>query len=197
MKLKPTSLSVLFCTISQAFDNSGICETSSHAGCDHINGCVDVITTVDVNQDILSDFSIYLALGMGSIVINIVFFAMCAIHYKRKRHSNYIISNAAMSPIEDADIQEHAYDEIDENVLSVELTNEEAVLQQHDRCDVSTASGSSRDDIPGHGYLTPYQPVVHYPNAIYKNLPLNSDIPHSSGTSDCIVETYENTVVFY
>lgn len=123
---------------------------------------------------------------------------MCVVSYKRKRHSNDIISNenAAMGPIEDANIQEHAYDDIDENAIMGDITNQGVVINQHIK-EESTASGDSVEDFPGDDYLTPYQPIARYSNAMYTNLPLNSDTPQCSRTADRFVEKYENTVIFH
>lgn len=126
---------------------------------------------------------------------------MCVVSYKRKRHSNDIISNenAAMGPIEDANIQEHAYDDIDENAIIADITNQGVVINQHIKCEESAASGASEEDFTGDkgdDHLMPHQPIVRYSNAMYKNLPLSSDTPRSSGTTDRFVEKYENTVIF-
>ncbi|CAG2255287.1 unnamed protein product [Mytilus edulis] len=66
-------------------------------------------------------------LGIGGISINMVLCIMCMVLYKRKRHSNEIISheNAFMGPIEDANIQEHTYADIDENAIMGDITNQE------------------------------------------------------------------------
>lgn len=123
---------------------------------------------------------------------------MCVVSYKRKRHSNDIISheNAGMGPIEDANIQEHAYDDIDENAIMGDITNQGVVINQHIKCEESPPSGACVEDFRGDDYLTPHQPIVRYSNAMYKNLPLRSDAPRCSGTTDCFVEKYENTVIF-
>lgn len=127
-----------------------------------------------------------------------VFCIICAVYYKRKRTSKHSISSehAAIGPLADANIQEHAYDEIDENAVTVEITNQGVAIDQHNKGGESTEDGASGDDVPGHAYLTPYQPIVHYPNAIYKNLPSNFDKPQCLRTSDGLVEKYENTIIF-
>lgn len=135
----------------------------------------------------------YLALGVGSIVINMFLCVFCTVYYKRKRQSNNFISNAAIHSIEDANIQEHPYDEIDENAVMGEITNQGIAINQQDKDEISTASGASGEDVQEQDYLTPYQPIVNFPNAMYKNLPLNFV---NSRTSDFLDETYENTVIF-
>lgn len=123
---------------------------------------------------------------------------MCVVSYKRKHLSNDIIShkNAVMGPIEDANIQEHAYDDIDENAIMGDITNQGVVINQYIK-EESTSSGDRVEDFPGDDFLTPYQLIVRYSNAMYKNLPLNSDTPKCSGTAGRFVEKYENTVIFH
>ncbi|CAG2197016.1 MEGF10_11 [Mytilus edulis] len=131
------------------------CDCGIYQRCHHVDGCIrrsktDSITdlgsvrtwtsatttelsSTDIQHDISRDFPIYLALGIGGISINMVLCIMCVVSYKRKRHSNDIISNenAAMGPIEDANIQEHAYDDIDENAIMADITNHGVVINQH------------------------------------------------------------------
>lgn len=127
-----------------------------------------------------------------------VFCIICSVYYKRKRTRKHSISSehAAVGPLEDANIQEHAYDEIDENAVAAEITNQGVAIDQHNKSGESTENEACGEDVPGHAYLTPYQPIVHYPNAIYKNMPSNFDKPQCLRTSDRFVEKYENTIVF-
>lgn len=146
-------------------------------------------------SDVPSDVPIYLSLGIGSIVINIVVCTMCAICYKRTRHTNdfIFIENAAMGQMGDENILEHVYDEIDENGVSADQV---AVINNHDKSEVSSTYGASSECVTENDYLMPYQQTVHYPEAIYKNLPQNSAIPQCPTTSDIHFENYENTNIF-
>lgn len=74
-----------------------------------------------------------------------VLYIICVVYYKRKRHSNDILSNenAAMCPIEDANIQEHSCDEIDENAIMGHIINQGVVINNHSKREEITASGTS------------------------------------------------------